>query len=98
MVPPPSLCTLKLPGELVNAPPPATALSLIGDALRNSLGASGTGQSPYIVQSLIVFTAAKRGTGAVVEAVVTAETGASATLALATLGGVKRGSEMKVGN
>src|SRR5438445_12442270 len=97
-VPPPSLWTLKLPGGLVSAPPAATALILIGDAFRNSLGASGTGQSPYSVQSLIVFTTANRGTGAVIEAVITAETGASVTLASATLGGVKRGSEMKVGN
>src|SRR5450759_624132 len=100
MLPPPSLWTRKLPGELVMAPPPATALIRIGEASRRSLG-KGAGaelQSPKILQSLCMATAAKRGMGAVAEAVITEETGASAMVSWATAGGEKRGSEINVGN
>src|ERR1035437_2334700 len=100
MLPPPSLCTRKLPGELVMAPPPATPLMKMGEASRKSLGkrAGAELQSPKIVQSLCMATAAKRGMGAVAEAEVTEETGARAMVSWATAGGVKRGSEMNVGN
>jgi hypothetical protein len=72
----------------------------MGEASRKSLG-KGTGaelQSPKIWQSLCMATAAKRGIGAVTEAVVTVETGAKAMVSWATAGGVKRGREINVGN
>src|SRR5450759_4965465 len=100
MLPPPSLWTRKLPGGLVMAPPAATALIRMGEASRKSLG-KGAGallQSPKSLQSLCGATAAKRGVGAVAEAVTTKETGARAMVSWATAGGVKRGREMNVGN
>src|ERR1035437_8116871 len=90
MLPPPSLGTRKLPGEPTMAPPPETAPIRIILASRKSLG-KGAGpelQSPMILQSLCMATAAKRGMGAVVEAVVTEETGARAMVSWATAGGV----------
>src|SRR5271157_2957674 len=100
MLPPPVLCIRKLPGALVMAPPASTALIRMGVASRRSLGSAttGTAQSPNIWQSLCATTAVKRGMGAVAEAVVTVDTGAKAMVSWATVGGVKRGREMKVGN
>src|ERR1035437_655603 len=100
MLPPPALWTRKLPGGLVMAPPAPTALIWMGEASRRSLGTETTGaaQSPKIWQSLCMAAAAKRGRGAVAEAVITEETGARAMVSWATAGGVKRGSEMNVGN
>src|SRR5664280_2943592 len=100
MFPPPLLWTLKLPAGLVMAPPAATALISMGEASTKSLGkrAGAELQSPKIWQSLCMATAAKRGTGAVADAVVTVETGARAMVSCATAGAVKRGREMKVGN
>src|ERR1017187_9089555 len=93
MLPPPTLWTLKLPGEVVMAPPEATAPIVMGEASTRSLGTETTGaaQSPKSWQSLSVATAAKRGMGAVGEAVVTAETGARAMVSWATAGGVPLG-------
>src|ERR1019366_1629956 len=100
MLPPPVLWMRKLPGALVMAPPASTALKRMGVASRRSLGTAttGTAQLPNIWQSLCAATAVKRGMGAVAEAVVTVETGAKAMVSWATVGGVKRGREMKVGN
>src|ERR1019366_8215601 len=100
MMPPPALWTLKLPEGLVMAPPAATAPIRMGEASTRSLGREATEavQSPKSWQSLCMATAAKRGTGAVAEAVVTEETGARAMVSWATAGAVKRGREMNVGN
>src|ERR1022692_1778295 len=96
MLPPPWLCMRMLPGEPAMAPPAATALIKMGEASTKSRGArvTGTAQSPNNWQSLCIATAANRGTGAVTEAVSTAETGASAMVSWATAGGVRRGSVM----
>src|ERR1022692_3781638 len=100
MLPPPTLWTRKVPAGVVMAPPEATAPIRMGEASTRSLGTEVTGaaQSPKSWQSLCVATAAKRGTGAVAEAVVTEETGARAMVSCATAGGVERGREMNVGN
>src|SRR5450432_3001884 len=99
MLPPPMLWTRKLPGAVVMAPPEATAPIRMAEDSRESLGGETTvEQSPTILQSLCGTTAAKRGTGAVAEAVVTEETGARAMVSWATAGGVKRGKETNVGN
>src|ERR1035441_7269955 len=100
MMPPPVLCMRKLPGALVMEPPGSTALMRMGVASSRSLGTAttGTAQSPKSWQSLCGATAVKRGMGAVTEAVVTVETGAKAMVSWATVGGVKRGRGMKVGN
>src|ERR1035438_2288183 len=100
MLPPPVLWMRKLPGELLMGPPASTATIWMVVASSRSLGTAttGTAQSPNIWQSLCGVTAVKRGMGAVVEAVATVETGARAMVSWATVGGVKRGREMKVGN
>src|ERR1035441_2027997 len=100
MLPPPVLWMRKLPGELLTGPPASTAMIRMVVASRRSLGTAttGTAQSPNIWQSLCGATAVKRGMGAVAEAVVTVETGAKAMVSWATVGGVKRGRAMKVGN
>src|ERR1035441_4811470 len=101
MLPPPMLWTPMLPAGLVMAPPAATALIwMMGVVSTKRLGPEtlGAAQSPKIWQSLCGATAAKRGMGAVADAMVTVETGASATVSWATVGGVKRGREMNVGN
>src|SRR5664279_2609971 len=100
MLPPPVLWMRKLPGEPFIGPPASTAPIWMGVASRTSLGtaAAGAAQSPKIWQSLCAATAVKRGMGAVFEAVVTVETGARAMVSWATVGGVKRGRETKVGN
>ena len=54
-------------------------------------------QSPKAAQSEGGWTAANRGMGAVVEAVVTVETGASETLRFAVAGGVLAGTPKKLG-
>src|ERR1035441_8004027 len=99
MLPPPVLCMRKLPGALVMAPPPSTALIRMGVASTRSLGTPTTGatQSPNIWQSLCGTTAVKRGIGAVAEAVTTVETGAKAMASWQTGGGVSGGGAMKVG-
>src|ERR1039457_4278292 len=81
MLPPPALWTLKLPGGLVMAPPAATAPMRMGEASTRSLGREATElvQSPKSWQSLCMATAAKRGMGAVAEAVVTEETDRKST-------------------
>src|ERR1035438_51989 len=90
----------KLPGEPFMGPPASTALIWMGVASTTRLGPATTGaaQSPKIWQSLCAATAVKRGMGAVFEAVITVETGARAMVSWLTVGGVKRGREMKVGN
>src|ERR1035437_7569938 len=100
MLPPPVLWIRKLPGEPFMGPPASTALIWMGMASRKSLGTAttGTAQSPKIWQSLCATTAVKRGMGAVIEAVVTVDSGAKAMAAWATVGGVERGREMNVGN
>src|ERR1035438_5286525 len=98
MLPPPTLWTRKVPAGGGLGPPEATAPIRMGEASTRSLGtrAGAELQSPKSWQSLCMATAAKRGTGAVAEAVVTAETGARAMVSCATAGGVERGREMNV--
>src|SRR6266496_2812364 len=93
MLPEPLLWTLKVPAGLVIAPPPATAVMWMGVASTRSLGGRTTGalQPPRSLQSFCTWTAAKRGMGAVAEAVVTEETGARAMVSWARAGGVARG-------
>src|SRR3954447_465807 len=96
----PVLRILKLPGSLVIAPPPPIALIRMGEASSSSLGGRTTGatQSPSTLQSFCTVTAAKRGIGAVAEAVVTEDTGARAMVSCAIAGAVTRGRAMNVGN
>ena len=62
----------------------------MGVASSRSRGGRTTGalQPPWSLQSFCTWTAAKRGIGAVAEAVVTEETGARAIVSWATAGGV----------
>src|SRR5579871_2190664 len=68
--------------------PPATAVMLNAGAVTFSCGKYDALQSPSAVQSEGGCTFANRGIGAVVDAVVTVDTGASDTLRFATVAGV----------
>src|SRR6516162_9290540 len=85
------------PGALVMAPP-AMAVSWTGALNTLNFGKYDAPQSPTMPQSAPGVTAAKRGNGALVDAVPTGETGASEMLSWATAGVAVPARPIKVGN
>ena len=78
--------------------PPAMVVSRIELGSTESLGKYGASQSPTAVQSDCGVTAEKRGTGALAETPITAETGAKVTVSCATAAAVTLARPTKLGN